>query len=74
MGYSGAGGKLTHAKNQKEKISWHCPFKGEVQIGLNPYFSLVLSGAILVYFDSTNWNLRGGSADQLNKTRPIAVR
>ncbi len=27
MGYSGAGGKLTHEKNQKQKISWHCPFK-----------------------------------------------
>ncbi len=28
MGYSGAGGKLIHKKNQKQKISWHCPFKG----------------------------------------------
>ncbi len=28
MGYSGAGGKLIHEKNQKQKISWHCPFKG----------------------------------------------
>ncbi len=27
MGYFGAGGKLTHEKNQKQKISWHCPFK-----------------------------------------------
>ncbi len=27
MGYSGAGGKLIHEKNQKKKISWHCPFK-----------------------------------------------
>ena len=27
MGYSGAGGKLIHEKNQKRKISWHCPFK-----------------------------------------------
>ncbi len=27
MGYSGAVGKLTHEKNQKQKISWHCPFK-----------------------------------------------
>ncbi len=27
MGYSGAGGKLIHKKNQKQKISWHCPFK-----------------------------------------------
>ncbi len=27
MEYSGAGGKLMHEKNQKQKISWHCPFK-----------------------------------------------
>ncbi len=28
MGYSGAGGKRIHEKNQKQNISWHCPFKG----------------------------------------------
>ncbi len=27
MEYSGAGGKLIHEKNQKQKISWYCPFK-----------------------------------------------
>ncbi len=27
MEYSGAGGKLIHEKNQRQKISWHCPFK-----------------------------------------------
>ncbi len=27
MKYSGAGGKLIHEKSQKQKISWHCPFK-----------------------------------------------
>ncbi len=27
MGYSGAGGELIDEKNQKQKISWHCPFK-----------------------------------------------
>ncbi len=27
MVYCGAGGKLIHEKNQKQKISWHCPFK-----------------------------------------------
>jgi hypothetical protein len=27
MEYSWAGGKLIHEKNQKQKISWHCPFK-----------------------------------------------
>ncbi len=28
--YSETGGKLIHEKNQKLKISWHCPFKGTV--------------------------------------------
>ncbi len=32
MEYSGAGGKLIHEKNQKQKISWHCPFKLKEQI------------------------------------------
>ncbi len=27
MVYSGAWGKLIHEKNQRSKISWHCPFK-----------------------------------------------
>ncbi len=27
MEYSVAGGKLIHEKNQKQKISWHYPFK-----------------------------------------------
>ncbi len=27
MEYSGVGGKLIHEKNQKQKISWHCPFQ-----------------------------------------------
>ncbi len=27
MGYSRPGGKLIDEKNQKRKISWHCPFK-----------------------------------------------
>jgi hypothetical protein len=27
MDYSGTGGKLIQEKNQKQKISWHCPFK-----------------------------------------------
>ncbi len=30
MGDSGAGGKLIDEKNQKRKISWHCPFKETV--------------------------------------------
>jgi len=33
MGYSGAGGKLIHEKNQKQKISWHCPFKDIDHLG-----------------------------------------
>ncbi len=35
MQYSGAGRKLIHQKNQKQKISWHCPFK----LKLRAYFT-----------------------------------
>ncbi len=35
MEYSGAGGKLIHEKNQKQKISWHCPFKRDRTIRLD---------------------------------------
>jgi hypothetical protein len=35
MDFSGAGGKLIHEKNQKQKISWHCPFKVTEAIGLS---------------------------------------
>jgi hypothetical protein len=31
MGYSEPGGKLIHEKNQKQKISWHCPFKAGLE-------------------------------------------
>ncbi len=55
MGYSGAGGKLIHEKNQKQKISWHCPFK-EKHWSLNKasrkvswYFPDILKISILVY-------------------------
>jgi hypothetical protein len=27
MAYSGAWRKLIHEKNQKSKLSWHCPFR-----------------------------------------------
>ncbi len=33
--YSGASGKLIHEKNQKSKISWHCPIKPESTIKKN---------------------------------------
>jgi len=32
MEYSWDGGKLIHEKNQKQKISWHCPFKSANQV------------------------------------------
>jgi hypothetical protein len=31
MGYSEAGGKLIDEKNQKRKISWHCPFTSSLK-------------------------------------------
>ncbi len=43
MEYSGAGGKLIHEKNQKQKISWHCPFKGTISpSGFDEYVALSL--------------------------------
>ncbi len=39
MKYSGAGGKLIHEKNQKQKISWHCPFNGpRYPFGQNAFY------------------------------------
>jgi hypothetical protein len=35
MVYSGDWGKLIHEKNQKSKISWHCPFKECILVLLN---------------------------------------
>ncbi len=42
MGYSGAGGKLIHEKNQKQKISWHCPFNSNSQYP-SVYLTLTLT-------------------------------
>jgi hypothetical protein len=51
MGYSGAGGKLIHEKNQKQKISWHCPFKHFLQFWqYNIYFYPWTENAIAVLF------------------------
>ncbi len=53
MVYSGAWGKLIHEKNQKQKISWHCPFK----LGIYIYAILVkglLPGAPSIYIYSTH--------------------
>jgi hypothetical protein len=44
MGYSGAGGKLVHEKNQKQKISGHCPFKGILSIFLRSKFYENING------------------------------
>ncbi len=34
MGFSGDWGKLIYEKNLKSKMSWHCPFKDNLFIGL----------------------------------------
>ncbi len=40
MGYSWAGGKMMHEKNQKQKILWHCPFKVIGRRGLIAYIKM----------------------------------
>jgi hypothetical protein len=39
MGYSGAGVKLFHEKNQEQKISWHCLFKEGLTRDFRQFFS-----------------------------------
>ncbi len=39
MEYSEAGENLIHEKNQKQKISWHCPFK-------TPKFRIEMKGML----------------------------
>ncbi len=46
MEYSGAGGKLIHEKNQKQKISWHCPFKAA-----DRWISQLRMSAVLLHSD-----------------------
>jgi hypothetical protein len=48
MGYSGAGGKLIHEKNQKQKISWHCPFYTQNEVLRPP--SSIAGSLLLSYF------------------------
>ncbi len=38
MEYSGAGGKLIHEKNQKQKISWHCPFNFHIHVSVSDLY------------------------------------
>ncbi len=56
MEYSGAGGKMIHKKNQKQKISWHCPF--------NQHHFLVWRN----YVDSVAYNLADGMAWVSNRS------
>ncbi len=55
MEYSGAGGKLIHEKNQKQKISWHCPFKQHVfSYQQNLLFKYIANDCKLVRFSVHN--------------------
>jgi hypothetical protein len=46
MGFSGDWGKLIYEKNLKSKISWHCPFKDNIYIGLLSLISPWRRGAL----------------------------
>ncbi len=53
MVYSGAWGKLIHEKNEKQKISWHCPFKRMLSSLLSMH--VMISGACSACF---KWSLK----------------
>ncbi len=42
MVYSGAWGKLIHEKNQKSKISWHCPFNFSLSSNIPSVIAAIL--------------------------------
>ncbi len=55
MEYSGAGGKLIHEKNQKQKISLHFPFKSIIFLCTVLYFGVHPDyDGILLYTTRTN--------------------
>ncbi len=56
MGHSGAGGILIHKKNQKQKISWHCPFKHSLGIYLIFFVLLYISRYVNCFTDSFTWS------------------
>ncbi len=50
MVYSGAWRKLIHEKNQKQKISWHCPFN-ILQVLSDAWDILLLEFSIVQVYD-----------------------
>ncbi len=57
MEYSGAGGKVIHEKNQKQKISWHCPFKIVLKVLL-----FGAASAVVIFVSHTSLSLYGLSS------------
>ncbi len=53
---SEAWGKMIHEKNQKQKISWHYPFKEKGVVGNNLYISLVLLNLADVIIQNLLWS------------------
>ncbi len=52
MLFLGAWGKVINEKNLKQKISWHCPFKGQKYILFTIFF-------LHVFFLLSSWNWFG---------------
>ena len=49
MVYSGAWGKLIHEKNQKSKISWHCPFKYFIYVGEHTSVGCIIQKCLAIF-------------------------
>ncbi len=82
MGYSGAGGKLINEKkkkNHKQKISWHCPFKGKtVKIEKENNCNIINTTTLLAKSEKlllTNFEVVLASCEAVLSTRntPIGV-
>ncbi len=80
MVYSGAWGKLIYEKNQKSKISWHCPFnpiciqavghQNTLALGLIRHMDRLKYGSALTYPN----NVRNSGEDHLRYKRTPMLR
>ncbi len=59
MQYSGAGGKLIHQKNQKQKISWHYPLKFKQEPLLQISCVIIVKQSVFAFLKQKTkvWNL-----------------
>jgi hypothetical protein len=79
MVYSGAWGKLIHEKNQKQKISWHCPFNAQLFLTLEYHIALSLCAcsSLSFFFNRKNTiiivSIPYSKSTTIYRSRPLQI-